>query len=101
RERIWIQFDDGVYGRALLVNLRDAVEIFLGDRAGRELSRRHAILEIRNRDFVEIEGFDICRRLFESWSCESRRGERGRPQHRGGPEEFSATQFGGDVFFMF
>ena len=55
-ERIGIEFDDAIDGRAMLIEGIDSRQIFLGERAGGEPAGRQSGLQIGNSQFVQFKG---------------------------------------------
>jgi hypothetical protein len=96
-QRIGIEFDDGVDRRALFIDFRDALEIFLRDRMRREFSGVHSILKRSHADFVEFKRLDAARLLAMAGTLSKRRRDnRRRAESRGRAEEFSAAELFGE-----
>src|SRR5208282_2979827 len=97
-------FDDGVDGGTLRVEVLNAREIFFGERARCELSGPEAVLKFRDCYFIEIEAFRFLRRWFGAGSAyEGGQGERSGADFQAGLEKASArrTAFGGVNFRFF
>src|SRR5262245_42508067 len=67
-QRVRVRLEDASQRWPLSVDVADALEIGLCDRDRRALAVPHALLEIRNRDLVELESLNrrvgvIARRL--------------------------------------
>ena len=57
RRRFRIDFDDGTKRRSLSIEAVDAAQVRVHDRAGGEAAGPHSSLQIRDRQFVELEGW--------------------------------------------
>ena len=57
RRRLRIDFDDGAKRRSLSIETVDAAQVRVHDRAGGEAAGPHPSLQIRDRQFVELEGW--------------------------------------------
>jgi hypothetical protein len=55
RERIGVDFDDASQSRTAAIDRFDPYEVFLGERSRGVMSRAHAILQIADRCFFEVE----------------------------------------------